>query len=110
MGMFGGAAKAGNQWSQLASFFPEDSAAGQGVKGWSGLDTTGKTGGIDIASILAGIGSMGGQQQAPPAPPPPQWMPPPQPQFRDMLNAPRLASQQMMPTPQYMAPYMWGQR
>ena len=111
MSIFGGAARlapGNSQWSQLANFFPRDSKAGLDVKGWSGLDPSGKGGGPDWAGILAALGSLRQQQPVPEAPPPMQFGAMPGPRFRDLLNAPQLGPRNLMPTPAWMAPYMWG--
>ena len=101
-----------SQWAQLANFYPTDSKAGLGVEGWGGLDPSGeKRSGTDVGSIVAALGALGGSNQPPPAPPPMQFAPMPQPTaVASLQNAPRIGQQQMMQTPQWMQPYMWGGR
>jgi hypothetical protein len=66
---------------------------------------------VDIGSILSALQGLDGG--SPPAqPPPPDWMPMPRPSamMTDLRNAPRLAQRPLMPTPDWMQPYLWGVR
>jgi hypothetical protein len=68
--------------------------------------------GVDVAAVLAALGSLAGAGQAPSAPPPPDGapMPRPSPTLADLRNAPRIAQRPLMPAPAWMQPYLWGER